>query len=558
MSDLPEPVRAFLDQGGEQLVLATSTTPALSDAVILPEPEYSGKYARVLVAVADRADLRGAVVPHAVRAPVVAVWIAALPSSPGFVPRPEWPPMKAFRTQPVGDGYLVVARFEQPVRAANVVRELGRQSVWPGPVTAGGLVVDDGSGPVEAVEERVVPPDVVLRPTGPLTEHVVTGRVPSTAGPFPVGPFDERVLNPIGFLADVDGPAVMFGSLATGEPTETLVRSLRPSLGVRADALDAGSAGLAAGLAMAGVPLSVGTVAPDVATLLGPTVVEAITAHVDLDDPLSREEHSVVLRRAALRAFSTAAWRRQHAGLAGVRVAGEPSVSVVLATKRPEMLAFSLRQVRKQRGVDLQLVLAPHGFTPDADVLRELGPERLVVRPQDEATLFGDVLADAVTAADGDLVLKMDDDDWYGPEFVADLLLARAYSGAEMVGTPAEMHYLVERDVTVRRGHRAELYAPFVAGGTMLVERGLLREVGSFRSVRRYVDAQLIAAIQRAGAATYRTHGLGYLLRRNATGHTWQVDDDYLLDPARVAEIRPGFAPSRLLEYDDSERPSLG
>ena len=301
MSDLPEPVRAFLDQGGEQLVLATSTTPALSDAVILPEPAYAGKYARVLVAVHDRADLRAAVVPHAVRAPVVAVWIASLPSSPGFVPRPEWPPMKAFRTQPVGDGYLVVARFEQPVRAANVVRELGRQSVWPGPVTAGGLVVDDGSGPVEAVEERVVPPDVVLRPTGPLTEHVVTGRAPIAAEPSPVGPFDERVLNPIGFLADVDGPVVMLDSLASGEPTESLVRSLRPSLGVRADALDAGSAGLVAGLAMAGVPLSVGTVAPDVATLLGPAVVEAITAPVDLDDPLSREEHSVVLRRAALR-----------------------------------------------------------------------------------------------------------------------------------------------------------------------------------------------------------------------------------------------------------------
>jgi hypothetical protein len=233
-------------------------------------------------------------------------------------------------------------------------------------------------------------------------------------------------------------------------------------------------------------------------------------------------------------------------------------VSVVLATRRPEMLAFALRQVRKQRGVDLQLVLAPHGFTPDADVLRERGPEHVVVRPNDASVLFGDVLADAVAAADGDLVLKMDDDDWYGPEFVADLLLARAYSGAEMVGTPAEMHYLVERDVTVRRGHRSELYAPFVAGGTMLVERGLLREVGSFRSVRRFVDAQLIAAIQRAGAATYRTHGLGYLLRRNASGHTWQVDEDYLLDPARVAEIRPGFAPSRLLEYDESERPTAG
>ena len=78
----------------------------------------------------------------------------------------------------------------------------------------------------------------------------------------------------------------------------------------------------------------------------------------------------------------------------------------------------------------------------------------------------------------------------------------------------------------------------------MLIDRGLLRSVGSFRSVRKYVDAQLLHAVGQAGAAIYRTHGLGYLLRRNASGHTWQVDMDYLLDPVRVAEIRPGFAPA--------------
>ena len=542
MSDLPEPVRAFLDQGGEQLVLGTWATPALPDAVVLPQPAYAGKYARVLVAVGDRADLRAAVVPHAVRAPVVAVWIASSPSSPGFLPRPEWPPMKAFRTQPVGDGYLVVARFEQPVRAANVVRELGRVAVWPAPGGAGGLVVDDGSGPDVPVEDRDVPPDVVLAPSGPQAEHHVTGRAPVVVEPDDIGPFDERVFNPIGFESVVDGPVVELASLRGQRPSEGLVRSLRSSAGVTGRIEGPADAALVAVLSMSGVPV----VLPDA------------EVQVDLSDPLAREEHSVAQRRAAHAAYSTAAWRRRLADGTGVRVAAEPSVSVVLATKRPEMLAFALRQVHKQRGVDLQLVLAPHGFTPDADVLRELGPEHVVVRPNDASVLFGDVLADAVAAADGDLVLKMDDDDWYGPEFVADLLLARAYSGAEMVGTPAEMHYLVERDVTVRRGHRSELYAPFVAGGTMLVERGLLREVGSFRSVRRFVDAQLIAAIQRAGGATYRTHGLGYLLRRNASGHTWQVDEDYLLDPARVAGTRPGFAPSRLLEYDESERPTAG
>ena len=132
---------------------------------------------------------------------------------------------------------------------------------------------------------------------------------------------------------------------------------------------------LVAALAMAGVPVGAGPVHPDVAAWLDAPWSQRLTASVDLDDALAREEHSVVLRRAALRAFSTAAWRRRLAGRAGVRVAAEPSVSVVLATKRPEMLAFALRQVRKQRGVDLQLVLAPHGFTPDPAVLRELGPE---------------------------------------------------------------------------------------------------------------------------------------------------------------------------------------
>jgi hypothetical protein len=253
-------------------------------------------------------------------------------------------------------------------------------------------------------------------------------------------------------------------------------------------------------------------------------------------------------------------WRARVATIAGLRPPAVPTVSVVLATKRPDQVEHALAQVRRQRGVDLELVLAPHGFEVDPGRVAELAGDRVhtVVLPCDADMLFGDVLAAAADAAGGDLVLKMDDDDWYGPDFVTDLLLARAYSGAELVGTPSEMHYLVPEDVTVRRGHQAELYAHFVAGGTMLVDRGLLRSVGSFRSVRKYVDAQLLHAVGRAGAAIYRTHGLGYLLRRNASGHTWQVDMDYLLDPVRVAGIRPGFAPSRLLAYGDSERPVTG
>ena len=249
----------------------------------------------------------------------------------------------------------------------------------------------------------------------------------------------------------------------------------------------------------------------------------------------------MVLRRAALTAYSSIAWRTRLGELAGVRVAAQPAVSVVMATRRPDLLEHALGQVARQRGVDrLELVLAPHGFEPDAARVREAlsvggGVEVQVVPQPERRRLRRRAARRGVTAASGDVVLKMDDDDWYAPDVVADLLLARSYSGAELVGMPDDVYYLEPTDETVRLGQPSEVYRQFVAGGTLMVDRGLLREVGGFRTVRRHVDAELIAAVRAAGGATYRTHGLGYVLRRTDSGHTWQADLDDLR--ARAAQV---------------------
>ena len=142
------------------------------------------------------------------------------------------------------------------------------------------------------------------------------------------------------------------------------------------------------------------------------------------------------------------------------------------------MLEHALAQVGQQRGVErLELVLAPHGFDP--------GPlSDCPVVPQPESVVFGDVLNAAVAAASGDVVLKMDDDDWYAPDFVADLLRARAYSGADLVGTADEFYYLADRDLTVQRRHPGEFYTQWVAGGTLMLDRSLLAESAGSRRWR--------------------------------------------------------------------------
>lgn len=491
----------------------------------------AGKYDRVSLVVRDRGELRGVQITKGVRTAALAVWLDEATSALSLTPRPEWPALQLIRSRAVDGGWLTVLRFAAALPVHRIVDELARQAVWPDHAGQRGVVLGaEATDKVAADAVQVSEPDPVLE----------------------LGPLDERVLNPVGFLREVDGPVVELSELDWGRgPTEALVRSVRGASGVVADLPQASAlraARLMAGLAMAGVPLTAEELRPQVAAHLGPEIVGALSAPVDLADPQAREEHSVVLRRAALSTYSSHAWRRRLGAATGVRTAGQPAVSVVMATRRPDLLEHAVAQVARQRGVErLELVLAPHGWQPDLARVQELAPGVAVqVVPQPDEAVFGDVLDAAAQAAGGDVVMKMDDDDWYAPDAVADLLLARAYSGAELVGMPDDLYYLEPRDETVRLGQPSEVYRQFVAGGTLMLDRGLLHEVGGFRSVRRHVDAELIAAVRAAGGATYRTHGLGYALRRTDGGHTWQADLDGLR--SRAAQVTSGFWPGRLME----------
>jgi hypothetical protein len=127
---------------------------------------------------------------------------------------------------------------------------------------------------------------------------------------------------------------------------------------------------------------------------------------------------------------------------------------------------------------------------------------------------------------------------------------------------PSEFVYLHANEargaLTVRRNHPSELFARFVAGGTLLLDRGLLHSLGDFRRVRKFVDAQLLAGVEAAGGRIYRTHGLGYVLRRTGAGHTWARDDEEFRRPDIVDSEWPGFAPSLALEADPLDLPDEG
>jgi hypothetical protein len=289
-------------------------------------------------------------------------------------------------------------------------------------------------------------------------------------------------------------------------------------------------------LAVSGTPLA-GDIAEPVAALLGADVTALIraTRTEHLHDNDRRERYSIDLRRAALDSLSPRGRWRVIGAAGGEPGIATPSVTVLLASNRPDDVIEAARQVAAQRGCAVQLVVGLHGSHMSRqldDQLADAFTGDLVVRHLPDHMNLGQVMNALTADAEGELVAKWDDDDWYDARHLTDLISALEYSGADLVAKAAEFVYLESLDLTVRRfAVGSERWSTTVAGGTMLLTRAELQRVGWADAPRR-IDRLLIDALEDRAGRVYRTHGFGYVLRRRSAvlgSHTWQAGDAYFL-----------------------------
>ena len=305
----------------------------------------------------------------------------------------------------------------------------------------------------------------------------------------------------------------------------------------------ASRAGALAAAAAVGAVIRITDPEPELARHLGPELYSLMTdARVATADAHEREALSVAMRRCALRDHSLRARARQILAGTGLQHPRLPLVSVLLATRRPHRLAAAVEAVTSQTYPNVELVLATHGDGFDPGVVEELlGSTGLPARSVSVAGRepLGAVLNAAVSESTGSLITKFDDDDYYGPEHLWDLVLAHEYSGKCLVGKAAEYVYLALSDRTIHRFRGgSERRAAGLAGGALMISRHDLDRLLGWREVPAGVDRALIEDVSRNKRQIYRTHGMGYMLVRHDEGHTWPATDAYFLKQAD--EVRHG------------------
>lgn len=409
------------------------------------------------------------------------------------------------------------------------------------------------SEPVDSV-------DVGISADGTITanNHIAQGWTDGITMAAILPPVDTALMSPSGFVTSpTAGIAHLMAMSSTGSWTltspqggmisrfddldENVLALLRPFSSVVMDYWNTTATGfrvarLISQLAVAGVPISLKRMDPDIAELLGPELVSMLRTHenVHFQSDLERESVSIDCRREALRGFTPS---RRWANMMSTPFLTDESVSIVLPTRRPELLPRILSQIERQSATELEVLIGLHGHTlSDPDMVRLFKGFRFEVKviPFLRECSLGSVLNGLTREAGGRFVTKMDDDDWYAPHHIEDLLLGKAYSGAGLVGTPVEFTYLEAADITTQRKFAGECFTDHVAGGTLLLSKELIQGVGGWRATRAAVDRGLIDAVRATGERVYRIHGQNYLMHRRSPvpgvmAHTWSAGDEVFL-----------------------------
>lgn len=320
-------------------------------------------------------------------------------------------------------------------------------------------------------------------------------------------------------LLDAAGTDLATGRLdhpITADHVATLRALGRVECGRSSGPDPAAEAALLVQLAATGVVLVVAALDPQVARFVDPPLRELITEAPPGADPLAWEIRSVAQRTAALRGHAASfALPRATAG-ALPTLAGPPAVSAVLLAAGEPRTAEAIRRLDAQTYPELEIVLGLPG-APEPAVAAALTACRHPARVVAAASA-----AAALRATQGGMVTRIDVDDLYGPEHIWDLVLAREFSGADLVGKAAEFVYLRPLDLTVRRRTvAAECYGRQVAAGALLVDRGV--------ALQTWAEPDPVDGVLRAGGAVYRTHPLRYVHGRDGTG---QPGVEFFLRPS--------------------------
>jgi spore maturation protein CgeB len=224
------------------------------------------------------------------------------------------------------------------------------------------------------------------------------------------------------------------------------------------------------------------------------------------------------------------------------------SVSIVSATRRPQMIERLTDSIAKQNYPNFETIIVTQGYsTSEIERLGAVldgksGSKPIIIKiiPMDENQSLGARLNFAIKEATGEYIVNMDDDDFYYPNYVSDMLLPFSYTDAELIGKQEAYCYIEPMGKTVLLSPgRLHCHTEFVRGPTFVARRSLFDKF-KFVDKTRGADTELLRTLAAEGAQIYSADSFNFVqFRGNAVDHTWPASEQEIM--RRAKPVCDGF-----------------
>lgn len=212
----------------------------------------------------------------------------------------------------------------------------------------------------------------------------------------------------------------------------------------------------------------------------------------------------------------------------------KPGVSLILPTKKDSFkpMIFENFNRMKYKKKELIIILNNNALKIEEYEALANGQSNIHIYQLDDSITLGECLNFGIDHAIYDYIAKIDDDDYYGENYLIDSMNVFLTTNADVTGKSRRFVYF-EKDKTlwVFRGLGENKFTLGTAGGTIIAKKAVFEKV-KFQALNLSEDDAFFLDCQKNGFNVYSNNKFNYLYYRhvNQSEHSFKNADRYYLD----------------------------
>ncbi len=222
-----------------------------------------------------------------------------------------------------------------------------------------------------------------------------------------------------------------------------------------------------------------------------------------------------------------------------------PGVSIIACTNKPNYIDnIFINYERSNYPVkELLVIINNNKINFNECKLKTANFNHVKIFQLDESCTLGECLNFGVEQSAYDYISKMDDDDYYGSNYLEDTMNVFKYTDAKITG---KLTYFVYFDNNNTLGIMCSnweyKYVFAVAGGTITAKKEVFDSV-KFRNISFGEDKLFLEDCHKSGFKIFSSDKYNYVLMRhkNLEDHTWKICSEDFIKYVKIVSVIPNF-----------------